>query len=117
MQRAFDAMNTAIALRALRAMVSDVHLKIPGIDYAAHARDFIWRFEAVMVGSSAAWEPRNVRSSLRHGAVVPLFGLTQFRRISTATIFRVAEPIHQGVGIKQKALPREPSIRIDAQIE
>ena len=49
LHRAFDAMKSASALReALWAMVSDVHLKTPGVDYAAHARDYLRRFEQLM---------------------------------------------------------------------
>jgi thiamine kinase-like enzyme len=50
LRHAFDAMKAASALReALWAMVSDVHLKTPGVDYAAHARDYLRRFEQLMV--------------------------------------------------------------------
>jgi thiamine kinase-like enzyme len=43
-RRAFEAMKAASALReALWAMVSGVHLKTPGVDYAAHARDYLAR--------------------------------------------------------------------------
>ena len=39
-------MKAASALReALWAMVSDVHLETPGVDYQAHARDYLARFE------------------------------------------------------------------------
>ncbi|NDH60275.1 MAG: choline kinase [Alphaproteobacteria bacterium] len=49
LRRAFDAMKAASALReALWAMVSDVHLKTPGVDYAAHARDYLARFERLI---------------------------------------------------------------------
>ena len=49
LRRAFDAMKAASALReALWAMVSDVHLRTPGIDYQAHARDYLARFEQLM---------------------------------------------------------------------
>ena len=49
LRHAFDAMKAASALReALWAMVSDVHLKTPGVDYAAHARDYLRRFEQLM---------------------------------------------------------------------
>jgi thiamine kinase-like enzyme len=44
--RAFRAMKVASALReALWAMVSDTYLKTPGIDYAAHARDYLARVD------------------------------------------------------------------------
>ena len=49
LRHAFDAMKAASALReALWAMVSDVHLRTPGVDYAAHARDYLRRFEQLM---------------------------------------------------------------------
>ena len=49
LHRAFAAMKAASALReALWAMVSDVHLKTPGVDYQAHARDYLARFERLM---------------------------------------------------------------------
>jgi thiamine kinase-like enzyme len=49
LRRAFAAMKAASALReALWAMVSDVHLKTPGVDYAAHARDYLRRLEQLM---------------------------------------------------------------------
>ncbi|MCF8533505.1 MAG: phosphotransferase family protein [Reyranella sp.] len=44
LRRSFRAMKVASALReALWAMVSDIHLKTPGVDYAAHARDYLAR--------------------------------------------------------------------------
>ncbi len=47
--RAFLAMKVASALReALWAMVSDIHLRTPGVDYGAHAREFLARFERLM---------------------------------------------------------------------
>jgi len=46
---AFTAMKAASALReALWAMVSDIHLKTPGVDYQAHAREYLRRFEGLM---------------------------------------------------------------------
>ncbi len=46
---AFAAMKAASALReALWAMVSDVHLKTPGVDYRVHANEYIRRFERLM---------------------------------------------------------------------
>ena len=49
LRRAFHAMKAASALReALWAMVSDVHLKTPGVDYKAHARDYLARFEMLL---------------------------------------------------------------------
>jgi len=48
-KRAFLAMKAASALReALWAMVSDIHLKTPGVDYQAHAQDYLRRFERLM---------------------------------------------------------------------
>jgi thiamine kinase-like enzyme len=47
LRQAFAAMKAASALReALWAMVSDVHLKTPGVDYKAHARDYLARAQA-----------------------------------------------------------------------
>ena len=49
LRHAFHAMKAASALReALWAMVSDVHLRTPGVDYKAHARDYLARFERLM---------------------------------------------------------------------
>jgi thiamine kinase-like enzyme len=46
LKAAFAAMKAASALReALWAMVSDIHLKTPGVDYQAHAREYLTRFE------------------------------------------------------------------------
>lgn len=46
---AFAAMKAASALReALWAMVSDIHLRTPGVDYQAHAREYLRRFEHLM---------------------------------------------------------------------
>ena len=51
LRRAFAAMKAASALReALWAMVSDVHLRRPGVDYGAHAREYLGRFEALSRG-------------------------------------------------------------------
>ena len=50
LRRSFAAMKAASALReALWAMVSDIHLKTPGVDYQAHAKDYLARFERLMV--------------------------------------------------------------------
>ena len=47
--RAFDAMKVASALReAAWAMVSALHLAVPGVDYAAHAADYLARTEAAL---------------------------------------------------------------------
>jgi thiamine kinase-like enzyme len=46
---AFAAMKVASALReAMWSRVSDVHLKTPGVDYQAHARLYMARFEAAL---------------------------------------------------------------------
>jgi thiamine kinase-like enzyme len=46
---AFRAMKAASALReALWAMVSDIHLRAPGIDYQAHAKEYLQRFERLL---------------------------------------------------------------------
>ena len=47
LQRSFDAMKAASALReATWAMVSHLHLNTPGADYLAHARDHLARADA-----------------------------------------------------------------------
>jgi thiamine kinase-like enzyme len=49
LRRAFDAMKAASALReALWAMVSDVHLKTPGVDYQTHAREYLSRTDTAL---------------------------------------------------------------------
>ena len=49
LRRSFQAMKAASALReAMWAMVSDIHLQIPGADYKAHARIYLGRFEELM---------------------------------------------------------------------
>ena len=51
LRRSFAAMKAASALReALWAMVSDVHLKRAGVDYGAHAREYLGRFAALSKG-------------------------------------------------------------------
>ena len=48
-QRSFDAMKVASALReALWAMVSAIHLAVPGADYRAHAADYFARTGAAL---------------------------------------------------------------------
>lgn len=48
-QRAFDAMKTASALReALWGMVSELHLNAPGVDYVAHANEYLDRYERAL---------------------------------------------------------------------
>jgi hypothetical protein len=42
-------MKAASILReALWAMVSDIHLRTPGVDYRAHARKYFERFDRLM---------------------------------------------------------------------
>ena len=46
---AFAAMKAASVLReALWAMVSDIHLKTPGVDYRAHAQEYLKRFDRLL---------------------------------------------------------------------
>jgi thiamine kinase-like enzyme len=53
LRRAFFAMKAASTLReALWAMVSDVHLKTPGVDYKAHAHDYLARFDKLIAGAA-----------------------------------------------------------------
>jgi thiamine kinase-like enzyme len=48
LERAFFAMKVAAALReAMWGMVSELHLKAPGVDYAAYADDYLARFENI----------------------------------------------------------------------
>lgn len=52
-RRAFDAMQCASLLReAMWAMVSDLHLSAPGVDYAAYAAENLDRLEAALAGFS-----------------------------------------------------------------
>lgn len=51
LRRAFAAMKVASVLReALWAMVSDVHLKKPGVDYRAHAAEYFRRLDRLLHG-------------------------------------------------------------------
>jgi thiamine kinase-like enzyme len=51
LRRAFTAMKAASTLReALWAMVSDVHLKTPGVDYKAHAQTYLTRLDRLLAG-------------------------------------------------------------------
>lgn len=48
-QRSFDAMKVASALReAVWAMVSAIHLAVPGADYPAHVAEYLARTEAAL---------------------------------------------------------------------
>jgi thiamine kinase-like enzyme len=52
LKAAFTAMKAASALReALWAMVSDLHLKTPGVDYQSHARGYLRRFDRLLASS------------------------------------------------------------------
>jgi thiamine kinase-like enzyme len=47
--RAFEAMKVASALReAVWAMVSELHLKVPGVDYVAYAAEHLGRLDALL---------------------------------------------------------------------
>jgi thiamine kinase-like enzyme len=47
LRRAFAAMKAASALReALWGMISEIHLKAPGVDYAAYAAEYLGRFKS-----------------------------------------------------------------------
>jgi thiamine kinase-like enzyme len=60
-QRAFDAMKAASALReAMWALVSEMHLNVPGADYRSHAADHLTRTEAALAHYSS-----------RHGSLNP----------------------------------------------
>jgi len=49
LRAAFEAMKAASLLReALWAMVSDVHLKTPGVDFRAHAREYFKRLDHLL---------------------------------------------------------------------
>ncbi|MDP9138904.1 MAG: phosphotransferase family protein [Pseudomonadota bacterium] len=49
LSRSFDAMKAASALReAMWAMVSELHLSVPGADYAAHAEEYLRRTDAAV---------------------------------------------------------------------
>ena len=57
-QRSFDAMKVAAALReATWALVSEIHLHVAGVDYRAHADDFLARTELAL----AQFEDRHGR--------------------------------------------------------
>ena len=48
-QRSFDAMKVGSALReAMWAMVSAIYLAVPGVDYRAHAADYLARTESAL---------------------------------------------------------------------
>jgi thiamine kinase-like enzyme len=48
-QRSFDAMKVASALReAVWAMVSAIHLAAPGADYRAHTAEYLARTESAL---------------------------------------------------------------------
>jgi len=54
--RAFEAMRCAALLReAMWAMVSQMHLAAPGADYAAHAAEYLTRFETALARYHATY--------------------------------------------------------------
>ena len=54
LRQSFDAMKAASALReAMWAMVSELHLSVPGADYAAHAGEYLRRTEEAVAGFEA----------------------------------------------------------------
>ena len=49
MRAAFDAMKAASLLReALWALVSEAHLRTPGVDYRAHATEYFRRLDQAL---------------------------------------------------------------------
>ncbi|CAN5401960.1 phosphotransferase family protein [soil metagenome] len=49
LRRAFDAMKVASGLReAMWGMVSELHLDVAGVDYAAHAAEYLGRYETAL---------------------------------------------------------------------
>jgi thiamine kinase-like enzyme len=57
-RRAFDAMQCASLLReAMWAMVSDLHLSVPGVDYRAYARENLDRLDAALSAFTATHGP------------------------------------------------------------
>jgi thiamine kinase-like enzyme len=57
-RRAFDAMQCASLLReAMWAMVSDLHLSVPGVDYRAYARENLDRLDAALSAFTAQHGP------------------------------------------------------------
>jgi thiamine kinase-like enzyme len=57
LMRAFDAMQVASLLReTLWAMVSDLHLAAPGVDYAAYTAENRDRFQASLETYRSRWE-------------------------------------------------------------
>ena len=58
LQRSFDAMKVASALReATWAMVSAIHLAVPGVDYRAHAADYLARTDAALARYTERYGP------------------------------------------------------------
>ena len=61
-RRAFDAMKVASALReAMWGMVSELHLDVAGVDYVAHASEYLGRYETALQDLSRAL--RNVMTA------------------------------------------------------
>jgi len=58
LQRSFDAMKVASALReATWAMVSAIHLAVPGVDYRAHAADYLVRTDLALARYTERYGP------------------------------------------------------------
>lgn len=56
MWRSFHAMKVASALReSVWAMVSELHLDVPGVDYVAYAAEYLGRFEMVLAAYRDAY--------------------------------------------------------------
>jgi thiamine kinase-like enzyme len=56
--RAYDAMKVAAALReAMWGMVSEIHLKAPGVDYIAYAQFYLARFETINAAFDRKYGP------------------------------------------------------------
>jgi thiamine kinase-like enzyme len=55
--RAYYAMKVAAALReAMWGMVSELHLKAPGVDYVAYAAEYLGRFETILKNYETRFE-------------------------------------------------------------
>jgi len=58
LQRSFDAMKVASALReATWAMVSAIHLAVPGVDYRAHVADYLVRTDLALARYTERYGP------------------------------------------------------------
>jgi thiamine kinase-like enzyme len=55
--RAYHAMKVAAALReAMWGMISELHLKAPGVDYVAYAAEYLSRFESILKNYETRFE-------------------------------------------------------------